>query len=153
MKDVLKFLAKFFGVVLILLFAFWLGSKIWNSLDKGATECPSYEAWNEQSDKEADVDTNPDDNMSVGGVVLGAESTCDFAEGYDAKGKVVPAGTVVTGPAFVKPDRDISWGYPVYVGEEYTTTASDEVIWLLVGDNACVDAQSTFFTIWSQTKP
>jgi hypothetical protein len=147
MKEIGKFLLKMLGIVLILLFAFWLGSKIWNGVN--VPTCQEYST----SDGGVDIDTNTDNKVSVGGVELGEETICKFAEGYDAEGKAVPTGTVVTGPAFVKPDRDISWGYPIYVGEEYTTTASDEVIWLLIGDNACVDAQSLFFSIWSQTKP
>lgn len=84
----------------------------------------------------------------------GGEATvCEYADGYDANGEVVKAGTEVKGPAFVKPDRNISWGYPVYVGETYVTKASDEVVWLLIGDNACVDSQSPFFTSWGKTKP
>lgn len=81
------------------------------------------------------------------------ERICAFAPGLTAEGEVVPAGTIVEGPAFAKPDRDLDWGHPIYVGEKYTTTASDEVVWLLIGDNACVDAQSLFFTYWSQNSP
>lgn len=88
-----------------------------------------------------------------GSLSLGEPQICKFADGYDSLGKVVPAGTQIKGPAFVKPDRNIDWGNPIYIGEEYTTSASDEVVWLLTGDNACVDAQSLFFTYWSQTNP
>lgn len=82
----------------------------------------------------------------------GEAAICEFASGYDSNGKVVPAGTEVKGPAFTKPDRNVSWGYPVYVGETYVTKASDEVVWALVGDNACVDSQSAFFSFWGKSK-
>lgn len=80
----------------------------------------------------------------------GIEKICRFAEDFNAEGKVVPAGTLISGPSFVKPDRNLDWGRPVYVGEEYTTRASDEVVWLLAGDNACVDAQAEFFSHWGK---
>jgi hypothetical protein len=80
----------------------------------------------------------------------GSAAICKYADSYTAEGKVVPAGTLVQGPAFVKPDRNRDWGRPIYVGEEYTTRASDEVIWLLTGDNACVDSQHLFFSIWGK---
>jgi hypothetical protein len=148
MKEIGKFLVKFLGVVLIVLFALWVVSLIWNGVKTcpACPECPDVVT-------DQGLGTQTDNKVSVGGVELGEETICKFAEGYDAKGKVVPTGTVVTGPAFVKPDRNTDWGYPVYLTENYTTTASDEVVWLLVGDNACVDAQSLFFSIWSQTKP
>lgn len=82
----------------------------------------------------------------------GEAAICEFANGYTSDGKAVPAGTKVEGPAFAKPNRNISWGYPIYIGEEYTTKTSDEVIWLLKGDNACVDAQGQFFTHWGKTQ-
>lgn len=78
---------------------------------------------------------------------------CAFAQGFTSEGKAVPAGTVVIGPAVVKPNRDLSWGFPLYVGEEYTTIASDEVVWPLTGDNICVDAQAKFFQYWGKTAP
>jgi len=148
MKALGMFLLKVLGIVLIVLFALWMGTLIWN----GVSECPACECpTNVVTDQGLDIETG--DNVSVGGVELGEESICKFAEGYDAEGEVIPAGTVITGPAVVKPDRNTDWGYPVYVGEKYTTTASDEVVWLLIGDNACVDAQSPFFSTWSQTNP
>jgi hypothetical protein len=87
----------------------------------------------------------------VSGSTENSERVCKFMEGYNADGRVVPAGTKVTGPAFVKPDRNTDWGLPVYLGESYTTTASDEVVWALDGDNACVDSQSAFFSFWGKT--
>lgn len=93
------------------------------------------------------------ETVTTGSASLGEPQVCKYADGYTSKGKVVPSGTVVKGPAFVKPDRDLDWGNPIYVGEEYTTTASDEVVWLMIGDNACVDSQSVFFTYWSKNNP
>lgn len=83
----------------------------------------------------------------------GMATICDYAPTFTSEGQAVPAGTLVRGPALVKPNRDISWGVPVYIGEEYTTRNSDEVIWLLTGDNACVDSQSMFFVHWQKTEP
>jgi hypothetical protein len=141
MKEILKFLAKWFGVVLIGLFAFWMGTLIWN----GVKVCP------ECNTKTAEVVETTD--IPSGEAVLGEESICKFAEDFDSEGLVVPSGTIVEGPAFVKPDRNLDWAYPVYVGETYETEASDEVVWLLTGDDACVDAQSQFFSFWGKTKP
>lgn len=88
---------------------------------------------------------------NVGELAYGEETICKFADGYTAEGKTVPAGTVVKGPAFVKPNRDIDWGYPIYINETYQTKQSDEVVWLLKGDNACVDSQESFFSYWGKT--
>lgn len=90
---------------------------------------------------------------NVGELAYGEETICKFADGFTSEGKTVPAGTVVKGPAFVKPDRDIDWGYPIYINETYQTKQSDEVVWLLKGDNACVDSQSFFFSFWGKNKP
>lgn len=95
--------------------------------------------------------SNEEQASSVSGSTEDSERVCKFIDGYDTNGKVVPAGTNVKGPAFVKPDRNVDWGLPVYVGESYTTKASDEVVWLLDGDNACVDSQSAFFSFWGKT--
>lgn len=84
---------------------------------------------------------------------VGMATICDYAPNFTSSGQTVVAGTHVRGPAFVKPNRDISWGMPIYFGEEYVTQASDEVIWLLTGDNACVDSQSQFFVHWGKTAP
>jgi hypothetical protein len=143
MKEFLVFLAKAVVVGLILVGLLFLGGAI---LQRNTVAC---------------VDANPttlsvvkDTNtVTSGKLALGEPQVCKFADGYDSLGKVVPAGTKIEGPAFVKPDRNIDWGNPIYIGEEYTTSASDEVVWLLTGDNACVDAQSLFFTYWSQTNP
>ncbi|MFA7627911.1 MAG: hypothetical protein WCY37_00620 [Candidatus Dojkabacteria bacterium] len=86
-------------------------------------------------------------------IVLGDEVLCQFAEGWTAEGLTVPSGTKVTGPAVVKQNRDLDWGIPIYVGETYTTVESDEVVWLLNGDNACVDAQSPYFSYWQEEAP
>jgi hypothetical protein len=141
MKDVLKFLAKIFGVVLIALFALWMLSLIWNGVKTcpACTECPTGDGWTK-------IDTNTDDNVSVGGVTLGEETVCDYADGFDSRGKVVPSGTKVIGPASIKPDRDTNDGILLMPGAEYTTEATDEVIWVFVGDEACVNAQAEYFS-------
>lgn len=95
--------------------------------------------------------SNEEQASSISGSTENSERACKFMEGYNADGRVVPAGTKVTGPAFVKPDRNVDWGLPVYMDESYTTTASDEVVWALDGDNACVDSQSAFFSFWGKT--
>jgi len=94
---------------------------------------------------------NEEQTSSISGSTENSERVCKFIDGYDANGKVVPAGTNVKGPAFVKPDRNVDWGYPVYLSESYTTKASDEVVWLLDGDNACVDSQGQYFSFWGKT--
>jgi len=146
-------------ILLMILGAIWLGKKIFEkpvaSHEVPATlECPDCNC----SCPECPVVQQPLDKPTVpnsGSLTLGGgdERICKYAEGFNSEGKVVKSGTKVTGPAFVKPNRDIDWGYPIYVGEEYVTTASDEVVWILEGDNACVDAQSQFFSYWGITKP
>lgn len=144
MKDVLKFLAKFLGVALILLFAIWMLSKIWNGINvPTCPECPTCESWT-QTDN--DNDTNVVDTPSGDVTFTQEEKVCRFADGYDSYGKVVPSGTLVTGPALVKPDRDLDHALLVMPGAEYSTVETDEVIWLLVGDSACVDSQAMFFS-------
>jgi hypothetical protein len=132
MKDVLKSLAKWFGIVVIVLFALWMVSLIWNGVKTcpACSECSTGDGWTK-------IDTNTDDNVSVGDVTLGEESACHYAEGFDSRGQVVPAGTKVTGPAVVKPSRDNDHALVINVGVEYTTTETDEVVWVFVGDNAC----------------
>lgn len=144
MKEFLVFLAKAVVVGLILVGLFFLGGEI---LQRNSVAC---------------VDANPvgisvvkdaDNTRTSGSLSLGKPGDCKYADGFTSKGKEVPSGTVIKGPAFAKPDRDLDWGHPVYIGEEYTTQASDEGVWLLVGDNACVDSQSMFFTYWSKNNP
>ena len=76
----------------------------------------------------------------------GTEKICRFADGYDSNGKVVPSGTTVNGPAAVKPDRDRDHAILILPGSNYVTTATDEVVWLYVGDYTCVLAQGQFFS-------
>lgn len=144
MKDVLKSLAKWFGIVLIILFAAWMLTKIWNGIN--LPTCPECSASNGGTTQGLDIDTNTDDNVSVGGVTLGEETVCDYADGFNSRGQVVPSGTKVTGPASIKPDRDTNEGILLMPGAEYTTEATDEVIWLFVGDEACVNAQAEYFS-------
>jgi hypothetical protein len=141
MKDVLKFLAKWFGIVLIILFAAWMLTKIWNGVNVACPECPTDSGWTK-----TDNDTNVVDTPSGDVTFTQEEKVCRFADGYDSYGKVVPSGTLVTGPALVKPDRDRDHALLVMPGAEYTTVETDEVIWLLVGDSACVDSQAIFFS-------
>ncbi len=89
------------------------------------------------------VETN---DVYTGGVTLGEETVCDYADGFNSRGQVVPSGTKVTGPASIKPDRDTNEGILLMPGAEYTTEATDEVIWLFVGDEACVNAQAESFS-------
>ena len=98
------------------------------------------------------VETN---DVSTGAIALGEESICKFAEGYDSQGKVVPSGTKVTGPAVVKPFRDEDHALVLNVGVEYITTNSDEVVWLLIGDNACAlsNAEPFYSTYEIKTNP
>jgi hypothetical protein len=98
------------------------------------------------------VETN---DVYTGGVVLGEESACHYAEGFDSQGEVVPSGTKVTGPAVIKPFRDKDHALVINVGVEYTTTNSDEVVWLLVGDNACAlsNAEPFYSTYEIKSQP
>lgn len=148
MKDFLVFLAKAVVVLVVIVVILWAGSALIgrnmiNTCAVANNPSPSGERTFEENE-------NSD---TTGTLVLGEPSLCDYAEGYDSDGKVVPRGTKVFGPAAVKPDRDTDWGLPIYVGEEYITSESDEVVWLLVGDNACVDSQGRFFVPFSKTKP
>lgn len=78
-------------------------------------------------------------------VVAEGSRICRYAEGTTAEGIVVAQGTVVRGPAFVKPDRNRDHVLLILDGASYTTKATDEVVWILVGDNACVRSQEQFF--------
>jgi hypothetical protein len=127
-----------------------MGTLIWNGVQTcpACTQCPTSDG--------ADITSDVVDSTATVGtdrLVLGTEKICQFAEDFDSEGLVVPEGTKVVGPAVVKPDRNLDWGYPVYVDEKYETQASDEVIWLLNGDNTCVDAQEPFFTYWQTDNP
>lgn len=73
------------------------------------------------------------------------ERVCKYSDGFDANGKVVPSGTTVHGPGLVKPDRNRDHAILVMPGSNYITTATDEVIWTLIGDSACVLSQGQFF--------
>jgi len=125
------------------LFAIWMLSKIWNGIN--VPTCPECSASDGGTNQGLDIDTNTGDNVSAGRVTLGEETICDYAEGYNSQGEVVPSGTKVSGPALIKPDRDTNHVILLMPGAEYTTEATDEVIWVLVGDKACVNAQSQFF--------
>ena len=142
MREFLVFLAKAIVVGLILVGLVFLGGAI---LQRNSIACVDTSPVGLSVEKNTEVRTS-------GSLSLGDPQICKYADGYDSDGKVVPAGTVVEGPAFAKPDRNLDWGYPIYVGEEYTTTASDEVVWLMIGDNACVDAQAMFFTYWTKNR-
>lgn len=137
MKEIGKFLLKIFGVVLIALFALWMGSLIWNSVQTCA-ECSTSDG--------ADITSDVVDTPSGDVTFTQEEKVCRFADGYDSYGKVVPSGTLVTGPALAKPNRDIDHIILVMPDAEYTTVETDEVIWLLVGDSACVNSQAMFFS-------
>ena len=79
---------------------------------------------------------------------------CAFAQGVTSEGQLVAPGSQILGPAFVKPNPDISWGLPIYIGETYQVPANSRVVaWRLVGDNDCVDSQHLFFTFWQKTEP
>ena len=137
-------------ILLMVLGSLWLGKKIFQK-PVVSEECPRCVV-------ECPVVQQPQGKLDppvVPGAVTsgGEEKICKYADGFNSKGKVVKAGTEITGPAFAKPNRDIDWGRPILVGETYTTSASDEVVWILEGDNACVDAQSMFFSYWGKTRP
>ncbi len=140
MKNLGMFLLRIFGVVIIVLFALWMLSLIWSGVKTcPACECPTDVGWTE-------TDTNVADTPSGDVTFTQEEKVCRFADGYDSNGKVVPSETLVTGPALVKPNRDLDHVLLVMPSAEYTTFETDEVIWLLIGDEACVDAQAMFFS-------
>ncbi len=140
MKNLGLFLLKVFGIVAIALFALWMVSLIWGNFH-AYPECPECVC-----DAEEVVFTTPTDTPTGDVTFTQGEKVCRFAEGYTSEGKVVPKGTTVTGPALVKPDRDIDHVILVMPDAEYTTVETDEVIWLLVGDPACVNSQAKFFS-------
>lgn len=141
MKALGMFLLKMLGIVLIVLFALWMLSLIWNGVKTcpACPECPTNVGGTE-------ADTNVVDTPSGDVTFTPEEKVCRFADGYDSYGKVVPSGTLVTGPALVKPNRDLDHVLLVMPSAEYTTIQTDEVIWLLVGDETCVNAQAMFFS-------
>lgn len=138
------FLLKMLGIVIIVLFALWMVSLIWNGVNTcPACECPT-------SDGVADNDTTvteTEDSFVAEGAI-DEVMVCDFAEGYDSEGVVVPAGTVITGPAVVKPYADNAHALAILPGATYTTVAAKEVTWLYIGDANCVIANAgpDFFT-------
>lgn len=79
-------------------------------------------------------------------VILNPAIVCKYMDGYTSEGKTVGAGTQIIGPAVVKPNRDLDHALLIYTGVQYTTIASDETIWMLEGDNTCVDAQAQYFS-------
>lgn len=83
----------------------------------------------------------------------GDASVCRYMEGFDAEGQVVPAGTKLIGPAVVKPNRNLDHAFLVLVDVEYTTINTDEVIWMLEGDDACVLSQAKFFSTSEEFTP
>jgi hypothetical protein len=143
MKEFFVFLAKAIVVGLILVGLIFLGGAIFQ---RNAIACVDTSPVGLGVVKDTAVGTS-------GSLSIGHPQICKYAVGFDSFGKVVPAGTEIQGPAFAKPDRNLDWGYPVYLGEKYTTQASDEVVWLLTGDDTCVEAQSMFFTYWSKNNP
>ncbi len=151
MKDVLKFLAKWFGIVLIILFAAWMLTKIWNGTQ--TCECPT----NIVTETENDTTVTETEDVVAKDVTdeVGNPSECEYVAGYTSKGIVVESGTKVTGPAVVKPSRDKDHALVINVGVEYITSNSDEVVWLLVGDNACAlsNAEPFFSTYEIKTQP
>lgn len=136
-------------VLLMLLASLWVTRKIFEK-PVVSQECPRFleESPVDQPQGKLDPPVVPATTTSGG-----EEKICKYADGFDDEGKVVKKGTLVTGPGFVKPDRHLDWGRPVLVGETYITTNSDEVIWLLKGDNACVEGQNMFFSYWSKDHP
>ncbi len=142
MKEIGKFLLKIFGIVAIVLFALWIGSLILGKFFV-PPECPECTC-----DTEEVVSTTPDvEDIPTGDVTFSEEeTTCRFADGYDSFGKVVPPETKVFGPALIKPDRNRDHAILLMPSASYETVASDEVIWLLVGDSACVNSQAEFFS-------
>ena len=76
----------------------------------------------------------------------GNSTVCKYMEGFDSEGQAVPSGTKLIGPAVVKPNRNLDHAFLVLVDVEYTTIESDEVIWMLEGDDACVKSQAMFFS-------
>jgi hypothetical protein len=138
MKALGMFLLRFLGIVLIVLFAFWAVSLIWGNFV--SPECPECVC----PETEQVVPTTSD--TPSGDVTFSQEEVvCKFADGYTSEGKTVPKGTKVTGPALIKPNRDTDHVILLMQGAEYTTEATDETVWILIGDNACVDAQAQFF--------
>lgn len=83
----------------------------------------------------------------------GDASVCKYMDDFNAEGKVVPAGTELIGPAVVKPNRNLDFAYLVLVDVKYITTESDEIIWMLEGDNACVLSQAMFFSTSEEFTP
>lgn len=90
---------------------------------------------------------------SAGGNNQGGGEICRYREGYTSTGKTVQSGFSLMGPAVIKPYRDYAHAIMVAPGVPYTTVQSDEVVWLLYGDAACVQAQSQYFatSAWSTT--
>lgn len=115
-----------------------------NAADTAVCNCPEDEEL-----PNVDEVVN-DDKISTGDADIpdgdGVEKICKFVDGYDSNGLVVPSGTTVHGPAAIKPDRDSDHAILLLPGSNYVTSASDEVIWLYIGDSACVLAQGQFFS-------
>lgn len=86
------------------------------------------------------------DSEAKGSAEEGIEKVCKYSEGFDANGKVVSSGTTVHGPALIKPDRNRDHAILLLPGSNYVTSATDEVIWTLIGDSACVLSQGQFFS-------
>jgi len=141
MKALGMFLLKMLGIMLIVLFALWMLSLIWSGFKTcpACTECPTNVGLTE-------TDTNVVDTPSGDVTFTQEEKVCRFADGYTSEGEVVPSGTKATGPALIKPNRDTNHVILLMPGAEYTTEAADEVIWLLIGDETCVNAQAMFFS-------
>lgn len=87
----------------------------------------------------------PPAEVNSGEMEKGDQNDCLYAAGFDSQGQVVPSGTKVVGPAVIKPNRDKDHAIVVNVDVQYITSASDEVVWLLIGDNACALANAEPF--------
>ena len=90
-------------------------------------------------DKIVEVPTTTSENDTL---------VCEFILGYNDRGKSFGPGTVVNGPAVVKPFADKAHAYAIMPGTKYTTTHNKEVVWLYRGDSDCVlaNAGPDFFT-------
>lgn len=77
---------------------------------------------------------------------VAGSTICRYADGIDSYGKVVAENTTIIGPAVIKPSRDRDHAILLLPGSTHVTTATDEVVWALQGDAACVISQGEFFS-------
>ncbi len=135
-----------------------LASAICITCDDGKAVVVSEEISDDVEEKTAVAEETSDDveeKTETKRLVLpeGNAYVCKYMDGFDSEGQAVPSGTELIGPAVVKPNRDIDFAYLVLVDVEYTTIESDEVIWMLDGDNACVFSQAKFFSTSEEFTP